>query len=385
MNNQEFIDSNIKVIGVVDLHVADHSCDLLYSTLYKLKKDYYAPDEKIIVLHTDTEYFYHGNNLGFTTHNLFSCWRNLNIPFHVMVMYTTQFGIHQSIDPFIVSTADTPTIVPIVVDDRCWINICNFPKFEVKKNILYPAVCLLGRSRNHRVKMFQYLAKHNLFELVRTNFNSSFHTETWDHRSPMSKWHNVWSNTYSTIEVPTVSLTDGKEFIFTYPHRINESCFISSKHPEIVDLNLYPVYNRNDPAVSGEINNFYNNFFLDVVGETVFNYPNVFISEKILKPLMFKTPFLLFGAPRTLDYLTKFGFKTFSDFWDESYDHESDHHLRFLKCCSILQTIVTKPLEELISMYYSMHSILEHNHSRLLEYVETEHIPLYNKLKKLSS
>ena len=166
--------------------------------------------------------------------------------------------------------------------------------------------------------------------------------------------------------------------IYTFPHRINETCFSQSRYSDIVDLNLFTTCARQD--LTSEVSDFYNDFFLEVVSETVFDYPHVFVSEKTLKPLLFKTPFIVFGAQGTLEYLKKNGFKTFNNFWNESYDSESDPHLRFLKCCEVIRNTIIKPLEELKSMYQEMIPILEHNRGCLLEYVETVYKPLYNKI-----
>ena len=166
--------------------------------------------------------------------------------------------------------------------------------------------------------------------------------------------------------------------IYTSPHRINETCFSQSRYKDIVDLSAVAVYPCN--TLVGDVSSFYHDFFLEVVLETVFDYPHVFISEKTLKPLLFKTPFVMFGAKDTLSYLKKHKFKTFDRFWDESYDTEADPHLRFLKCCEVVQSIITKPISELVDMYSAMIPILEHNHIRLLEYVETEYKSLYNKI-----
>ena len=366
-NIQTLINTEIKVLGVIDLLKVDHNCNLLMNEISKYKKDHYLPNEKIVILHNDIEYFYYNNKLGFTTHNLFSCWRELDIPYHVMTMYTNHSTLVDGIHPFIVDPHDCPTIIPTIVNNYSWYVISLIPSFEITKKIEYPAMCLIGLPRGHRIKIFQYLTKHNLFDLVRTNFNST-------HYSGL----NIFGKEkHGDRSIHSLGNTNG---IYTIPHRNNESCFLQSIYPEVVDLNSYSATTRTDPILTFSADQFYNKFFLDVVAETVFDYPHVFISEKTLKPLLFKTPFVVFGAEGTLQYLRQHGFKTFGDFWDESYDNETDPHLRFLKCCHTMHNIVSKPLTELNLIYSEMLPILEHNRARLLEYVETEYKPLYNKI-----
>jgi hypothetical protein len=63
----------------------------------------------------------------------------------------------------------------------------------------------------------------------------------------------------------------------------------------------------------------------------------------------------------TLKKLKEFGFKTFSDWWDESYDTEEDDSKRINKIFELIEHINTKSLDELKDMYISMIPTLQHN------------------------
>lgn len=368
MTHQDFITADINVLNVFNLLEYDQNFNLLVERLLAIKKDHYAPTDKIIILHNDTEYFYYNNKLGFTMHNLLTCWRDLDIPYHVMVVYTNHSDLDQAIDPFIVHQRDRPLVIPTLVNNQSWASLMIAkPPFELSKNIVHSAFCLMGVARQHRIKFFQYLLKNNLFDYIKVNYKSEFHKKL-RHISPDNERLN-------DVVHPATQLSTA---IYTFPHRINETCFSQSRYKDIVDLNSFKDYPRSD--LIGNTSDFYNDFFLEVVLETVFDYPHVFVSEKTLKPLLCKTPFVMFSAKGTLSYLKKHGFKTFDNFWDESYDDESDSQLRFLKCCDITKNIITKPLDELDNMYRAMTPILEHNRARLFEYIETDYKPLYNKI-----
>lgn len=63
-----------------------------------------------------------------------------------------------------------------------------------------------------------------------------------------------------------------------------------------------------------------------VVTEThAFDEPhNLFISEKIWKPMFALSPFLVWGQQGTLAQLRRWGYETWPDLWDESYDQLPD-------------------------------------------------------------
>lgn len=66
--------------------------------------------------------------------------------------------------------------------------------------------------------------------------------------------------------------------------------------------------------------NDYNNADFEVVLETVFDDSRLHLTEKTLRPIACGQPFLLAGTHGSLEYLRSYGFETFSDIIDESYD-----------------------------------------------------------------
>jgi hypothetical protein len=74
------------------------------------------------------------------------------------------------------------------------------------------------------------------------------------------------------------------------------------------------------------------------------------------------TPFLVYGGKNYLKNLRKIGFKTFSQWWDESYDDYAGIQ-RILKIVSIVNSLANKPIEELSKMYYEMKDTLEYNYN----------------------
>jgi len=101
--------------------------------------------------------------------------------------------------------------------------------------------------------------------------------------------------------------------------------------------------------------------FVCVVNETRFAQPTANFSEKIIDAINYKKPFIVVAPPKTLEYIRKFGVKTFSDYWDESYDQIENHSDRMLAIFALIDRINTKSLAELNGINYDMQEILEHN------------------------
>jgi hypothetical protein len=107
---------------------------------------------------------------------------------------------------------------------------------------------------------------------------------------------------------------------------------------------------------------YYHKAFCSVVTETVFAQPCGHFADKTLNAIKCFRPFVLAAPPKTLEYLQSLGVKTFSKYWDESYDDELNHEQRLLKILKVIDYIDSKSLDELKDMYIDMESILKHNY-----------------------
>ena len=105
--------------------------------------------------------------------------------------------------------------------------------------------------------------------------------------------------------------------------------------------------------------------FLSIVSETHLDNKTLFFSEKIWKPIYACQPFILFGNPHSLKKLHELGYRTFSDFWDESYDEIENMVDRLVAIEKVLEEIASWPPEKLREVRFQMHNILEHNINRL--------------------
>lgn len=83
--------------------------------------------------------------------------------------------------------------------------------------------------------------------------------------------------------------------------------------------------------------------FMSVVAETHSGAhncnPQFFISEKIVKAIGNCHPFVILSTPDYLKELQKLGYKTFSPYFNESYDSEKDVELRMIKAVDEIERI----------------------------------------------
>jgi hypothetical protein len=99
---------------------------------------------------------------------------------------------------------------------------------------------------------------------------------------------------------------------------------------------------------------------LYLVTETVATGRRHHLTEKTFKPIAMGMPFIIVGTQGSLRYLRSYGFRTFGDLWDESYDDEPDDSRRIEKIAQVLKML--DGLEEhRQDIFESAHEIIEHN------------------------
>jgi len=112
---------------------------------------------------------------------------------------------------------------------------------------------------------------------------------------------------------------------------------------------------------------------------------HLFFSEKTFKPIAMKAPFIIAAQPGALMYLRNCGYKTFSDYWDESYDNIEDPCERMnqiVKTILYISSLSNKKYYMLIKQAYK---IAEYNYKIFLNRVpETQIINIITNFNKTS-
>lgn len=126
------------------------------------------------------------------------------------------------------------------------------------------------------------------------------------------------------------------------------------------------LYNR----VSNNLSSYYFECFIDIINETRYAQPTANYSEKVYQAMQYLRPFIVVAPPKTLEYLRSMGFKTFNEFWDESYDDEFDHGERLAKIFTLIDQLFAMTNQEQRDLYDKMVSVLIHNLNRYKELIQ---------------
>lgn len=354
---------------MINLNHLAGDLEQLYAKLIMMRRACYAPNQRIVVQYTEQDRFFHDSPVGFAIHNFLTLLYEADISLSQITFVTTHNRLADSIRPFVCHEKDFPEIHIVLVYRNIYGSIKNIvadPRLP-QKNLKHLGLCMLGNVREHRIRLYQYLKHHDLLDKIKTSFNN--------------KKNPLLSPSPQDDKVPAQdSDLSHLGLVYSVPARANESWCKPITNEEIRSLvDVVLDLGVSDPCIPAAGHRFYDDFALDVVTESNFHYPSQFITEKTLRPLLLKTAFLIFGPQKFLAYLRSWGFETFGDLWDESYDDISDPQDRFVKCCHVLKDLSDMTLSDWNAVYQKIDSRLDHNRELLLQYIEKEFVPLHKR------
>jgi hypothetical protein len=217
-----------------------------------------------------------------------------------------------------------------------WIDECKnyfgLPLLEKKENIKTVG-CFLGKPNWHRLALAAWL---NAFYSTQTLLTC--------HYDPIQERHAIDS------ELTKLNQLAANELPLVIP--------FLKKCPIISDEGFlnYTI----GPPTHYNILSKYSNLFLDLVVETYITGTSFFPTEKTLRPIIAKTPFIIMGPQGYLANMQRIGFKTFSNWWDEDYDNFSEYQ-RLIEIKKIVTKIFTWSDVKLHNTLNEMSEILEYN------------------------
>jgi hypothetical protein len=103
------------------------------------------------------------------------------------------------------------------------------------------------------------------------------------------------------------------------------------------------------------------NSLIHVVTETAYFGRKWHLTEKTFKPICLQMPFVLVSTAGSLEYLKQYGFQTFGEFWDESYDQETDDFLRLEKIAVLLKQFDSMSAKQQQDLHKACWSVVKHN------------------------
>lgn len=138
------------------------------------------------------------------------------------------------------------------------------------------------------------------------------------------------SSYYEKSLLSLLNINDGGEFnqlVNDISYFFGESCtqvFLDKIQPILPFSTTDIPFFDNHTGMFGYDNAAYTDSYINVITESFYKYP-LFVSEKVVKPLLAEQMFVMVGGKGTMQYLKEIGIDTFDDIIDHSrYDNSED-------------------------------------------------------------
>jgi hypothetical protein len=200
----------------------------------------------------------------------------------------------------------------------------NFQKKAQKTFLIYNRAWT--GTREYRLKFTDLLIENNLVDHCKTSFNP--------------------------VDIDTS--THYLDFVFTNS---------AWKPKNLLDTFLPANCASSTASADFDIDN-YNTTEIEIVLETLFDDDRLHLTEKTLRPIACKQPFILAATHGSLEYLKEYGFKTFDTVWDESYDKIVDPKKRLQAIVDLMKQLTNLNSEDKKNLLLKAREISFYNQSR---------------------
>lgn len=194
------------------------------------------------------------------------------------------------------------------------------------------------------------------------------------HSGPFDKKFAIWFNrgTFYRLKIARLLKTNFNDdsFIsyqqygmlhdYRYARYFEDDIAWANDNTPIIFDQIFSEGRYDHEMIVGSSRKPYDRYFMEIVVETDC-ISNTWITEKTVKNLYIGKPFLLMSGAYSLMRMQELGFKTFGNWFDESYDKVENNYQRFELIKQEINRIGAMRLDEINTMFNEMTPVLMHN------------------------
>lgn len=170
----KIINKRYNVLFSIDCRNFDLNIQELSTNLNRIKKKVFSPNDRIVLVHMDTDYYDEQLSQGLLIINLLRVFKNEDIPMYTLLFVTNHFGISKEFDTLLKDhdIDDRPTIIETLLSKALLSD-----KFKTSDDFEFDSIeksgiCMMGSQRSHRIALCNFLINNQLLPYValKTNF-----------------------------------------------------------------------------------------------------------------------------------------------------------------------------------------------------------------------
>lgn len=147
---------------------------ILDRALKKLKRSQFNANDRIMLIHMDTDYYDQLLPCGLSVINILRVFKDNDIPLFLLLFVTNHYGIKKEFD-FLLNkhhVMDRPTVVETLLSNRILsTKPLNMSTDLSLADIEKPGLAMMGTQRSHRVALCNFIKNNQLLPMVELSTN----------------------------------------------------------------------------------------------------------------------------------------------------------------------------------------------------------------------
>jgi hypothetical protein len=332
------LESKYEILDSFDFVENDVDPATFLNFIQRWSQHSFLPNERLLIVNLDCDFYPEEQSIpvGNNSYNFFRLCSHFGLPTEFVLYVTTTFGTTKEVHYLCRKFNGAP---PTVIETICVpvTTTQEVKSVDFNEHLISRTFVLMNRMlRMHRLLLLCYLKEQQLFDHGHISY-------LFDQQHPTSTVKN------SSLSIPVVLRTT------TPPARINDSISLSAADYQVLDRYTKDFVNQHcELSIEKNINLFdyqpdaLQFGLVNIITETVFEYPYPWISEKTIKSILMKRPFIIVGPAGTLNKLNDLGFRTFNSVWNESYDSIGNSSDRIKAIVDLIKELSFKDINQLI-------------------------------------
>ena len=174
----EALSTKFNILDVLDVTEFDSNFNILVNRLLKTKKEHFAPKDRYLIGHVDTDYYLPDCPYGLSTFNLVRTFLHNDIPLNTLIFLTNHPGIKKEFELLIPKEMHKHNF-PTIIDDG--LTICNTVRLGLNQqecsvdvsSIVKHGVSMFGVNRIHRNMLYNMLVERNLLDAYAVSYKGN--------------------------------------------------------------------------------------------------------------------------------------------------------------------------------------------------------------------
>ena len=144
------LSSKFNILDKINFVDFDKDFNVLYQRLEKCKKPSFDSNDRIIIEHQDTDFYFEYCSVGINLYNFFQVVQSLDIPCYVFLFFTNHVGLAKELDLLCKNPNNKPAIIESFISKVHYRNDV-YENFEINVDSISHQALLLARTiRSHR-------------------------------------------------------------------------------------------------------------------------------------------------------------------------------------------------------------------------------------------